>query len=60
MELIVDRYHPGTPESAWQQSGCVDALPPRDVGRPGRSWWWHLIPTTMWPGAVEVFVEVDG
>jgi hypothetical protein len=36
MELIVDRDHLGTPESVWQQSGRVDALPPLDIGRPGK------------------------
>lgn len=36
MALIVDRAHPGTPESAWQRSGRLDALPRLDVGRPAR------------------------
>jgi LmbE family N-acetylglucosaminyl deacetylase len=36
MELIVDRDHLGTPESAWQQSGRLEALSPLDVGRPGK------------------------
>jgi LmbE family N-acetylglucosaminyl deacetylase len=36
MELIVDRDHLGTPESVWQQSGRLEALPLLDIGQPGR------------------------
>jgi LmbE family N-acetylglucosaminyl deacetylase len=34
VELIVDRTHLGTPESTWQASGRLDALPLLDVGHP--------------------------
>lgn len=37
MTFVVDRDHPGTPESAWRRSGELAGLPAVALGRPSRT-----------------------